>query len=574
MRINRINVQNMIAVRSAEIKTDASIQLICGSNEAGKSSMYEGIIHALTGESTRVSLKKNYKHLVNDNDTVGYTQVEFDDDRTATITLPNGTHELKESLHYAINYVLTPALFANSSADVRGKLLFDLGNLRSDGAEVKQKLLDRKCDADKVGMIMPFLKSSFENAEKHATENVKQSRANWKAETGEVYGEIKAGLWKIEPPVIDPNILTDAKMELVAIDEKIEAANQKLGALQAQINGSSQRAGEIQRLENESVKIDRIKAKLSKDRTETMAWLTKVEDTRRMAEGSVPGAVAVQCPSCKAELTYNGKELIERKGDLHGDEESAVKLPEYEQTLTMFRNSVKNGERDLANAENAKLRLDELKKEAAEVISEERVTILRTEITTLKEGRTKAQNALDLINKNIKAATEAESKTKKAAGHHADVMAWDLIARSLATDGIPGEMLLASLEPLNNRLNLSSKTTGWKRVTISPDMSISYDERPYSLSSASAKWRANLMIAEAISHISGIKFFMCDEFDLLDLPGRNKCLGWLVSLAKFNEIDTVMVFGTMKALPTGLPTSVQANWIENGVIQERKAEAA
>lgn len=75
MKIEHISVSSLIAARSADIHFRNPVNMICGSNEAGKSSIYEAIIHAFTGNSTRVS-NKEIKHLVNDNDTVGYCYVE------------------------------------------------------------------------------------------------------------------------------------------------------------------------------------------------------------------------------------------------------------------------------------------------------------------------------------------------------------------------------------------------------------------------------------------------------------------------------------------------------------------
>ena len=98
--------------------------MICGSNEAGKSSVYEAVIHAFTGASTRVG-KKELKHLVNDNDTVGYCYVEWDGGKRASITLPNGAHEIKEQIHSALPYVLNPTLFSSVTEDVRRGLIID-----------------------------------------------------------------------------------------------------------------------------------------------------------------------------------------------------------------------------------------------------------------------------------------------------------------------------------------------------------------------------------------------------------------------------------------------------------------
>ena len=310
MRINKISSFGNVAVRNAKIDLRSTIALICGSNRAGKTSLRNGIIHALTGKTDAVSLKKDWPLLINkhDNNLIGYTLVNFDDDKTACINLHNGVHELKTPLHSALPYVLNPALFGSITPDERRSFLFDLGNLRSDGAEVKQKLLDRGCDPGKVDRVLPFLRSSFDSAGKHAEENVKQSRANWKAVTGEVYGDKKAEGWKAQQvPGIDHAAKEKAEAELSRIDAELDAANQKFGSLKTEFGSASARHAEIVRLRIEHEKIDRIKAKLSKDQQEVAMWMVKVEDTRRLAMGSKPGAVSCTCPSCGTELVPKRK---------------------------------------------------------------------------------------------------------------------------------------------------------------------------------------------------------------------------------------------------------------------------
>lgn len=574
MKINRIASSGFLAVKSIEADVRSPIVLFCGKNEAGKSSLRDGIYQAFTGKNPRVSLKKEFAFLVNDTgtDPIGYTYVDYDSNQKACITLPNGTHELSAPLHSALPYVIDPALFAIITADERGKFLFDLGNLRSDGAEVKQKLLDRGCDAGKVETILPFLRSSFDNARKYATEQTKQARADWKATTGEVYGDKKAEGWKAPVPVIDAAVKEKAEAELSRIDTELEEANKNLGAIQAALNGANQKAGEIARLKELSEKENRIREKLDHDRHQVEEWQSKIAETKKMALGSRPGAIACKCPECDAELVFTGTELIARAGDMHGDEDAAASLGKYENALSMFKNAVANGERDLAAATAAREQLA-LMKDDQEPPKQEDIDTVRNKIAALKSNRQQASSDMETINKNIRLASEAEAKTQKAAEHHAAVQAWDKIASALVPDGIPGEMLHTALDPINARLAKSSAATGWKPVIINPDMSISYDGRPYGLASASAKWRANVMIAEAISHVSGIKFLMADEFDLLDLPSRSACLKWLMGLSRAGEIDSVLLFGTLKEKPR-LPAGAEAHWIQDGALAEQAVEAA
>lgn len=578
MKINKISSHGNVAVRNAEINVRAPIALICGSNRAGKTSLRNGIIHALTGKTDAVSLKKDWPLLINkhDNNLVGYTLVNFDDDRTACINLHNGVHELKTQLHPALPYVLNPALFGSITSDERRSFLFDLGNLRSDGAEVKQKLMDRLCDPEKVIQVLPFLRSSFDSAAKHAEENVKQARANWKAVTGEAYGDKKAEGWKAQqPPAIDGDAKEKAAAELSRIDAELDTANQKLGAMQAEFNGAVARNAEIVRLRAEHEKIDRIRTKLDKDRQEVAMWLVKVNDTRLIAQGSKPGAVSCACPSCGTELVFDGEKLIERGGDLHGDEEAAVKLPEYEKTLEMMRKAVANGERDLVTATAAGERIAVMEAENKTAPDEKALAALKANLEVIKASRKEAKDALDTIERNIKISNEAEEKTKKATEHHVSLQAWDKIASALAPDGIPSEMLGAALKPINSRIAASVASLDFPgKVHIRDDMTIMEDaSKLYSLSSKATRLLIDSMIAEAISHVSGIKFFMVDEFDLLDMQSRSNYLNWLIELANNKEIDTVIIFGTLKQ-PPKLPPTFSVHWLQDGVVTGYVAEDA
>ncbi|QOJ19518.1 MAG: AAA family ATPase [Gammaproteobacteria bacterium] len=578
MKINKISSFGNVAVRNAEINLRAPIALICGSNRAGKTSLRNGIIHALTGKTDTVSLKKDWPLLINkhDNNLIGYTLVNFDDDKTACINLHNGVHELKTPLHSALPYVLNPSLFGSITPDERRSLLFDLGNLRSDGSEVKQKLLDRGCDPAKVDQVLPFLKSSFDSAAKHAEENVKQARANWKAVTGEIYGDKKAEGWKApQPPAIDNVSKEEVSDYLLKIDAELDAANQELGKLQAQFNGAAARNAEIVRLRTEHEKFDRIRTKLDKDRQEVAMWMVKVDDTRLIANGSKPGAISCSCPSCGTELVFDGEKLIERGGDLHGDEDAAMNLKTYEATLELLKKSVASGERDLVTATAAGERIAVMEAENKSAPDEQALVALKANIEVMKTSRKDAKTKLDEIERNVRLASEAEAKTKKAAEHHVSLQEWDKIASALAPNGIPSEMLSASLDPINKRITESVKRLGfYGDVFITPDMTILEDDcKLYSLSSKATRLLIDSMIAEAISHVSGIKFFMVDEFDLLDMQSRSNYLNWLIELAEKNEIDTAIIFGTLKQ-PPKLPPQFSVHWLQDGVIAGHVAEVA
>ncbi len=569
MKIEKISSSGTVAVKHIEVAADTPITLFCGSNRAGKSSLRDGIVHAFTGEHPKVKLKKNYQLMINRNDgnSVGYTYIDYDGGKRACITLPNGTHELTDPIPAAMEFLIEPAKFGSIAPDERRSFLFNLVNLRSDGEAVKKNLVLRGLNADKIEAVAQFLKSSFEAANKHALDQVKQARADWKAVTGETYGDKKAEGWEFKVPQVEAGLLPQAEVSLAGIDKEIEEANQKLGAMKALINGEKQRAAEIARMQESADKEERIRKKLDVDRNSVAEWKIKIEETRKLAMGSKPGSIACACPECGVELIFTGKELIARGGDLHGDEDAAVKLPEYEETLKMLNNAVSNGERDLAAATAAREQLAMVKNTGAAPTPEE-ITGVENKIALLKVSRAKIDAEIKAIKDSIEKAAQADEKTKKAAAHHINAQEWDKIADALAPDGIPGEMLGAALKPINERIKFSVEILGFAgNVHITDDMTIMEDaDKLYSFSSKATKLLIDSMIAEAISHVSGIKFFMIDEFDLLDLPSRSAYLKWLITLARAGEIDSALLFGTLKEKPAKLPPEVTAHWIHDGVI--------
>lgn len=83
---------------------------------------------------------------------------------------------------------------------------------------------------------------------------------------------------------------------------------------------------------------------------------------------------------------------------------------------------------------------------------------------------------------------------------------------------------------------------------------------------------ADAAIAEAIANLSGLRFIAIDRCDVMDTGNRLAFLKWLHGLAASGEIDTALVFGTFKSLPT-VPATFMPVWIERGAIVQHKEAA-
>lgn len=576
MRLNKIEIKNYAGARDVRLDLERPINLICGPNGAGKSSCMEAVRHALTGLSTRVSLKKSFHELMTEDADSGFASVHCAGGE-ASVVLPGGALHATCSVNMdALPLVFGASSFAGLDANDRRTFLFDLMGLRTDGDAVTQRMLTRKCDAKKVEHIAPFLRAGFDAGQKEAQAKGRECKAQWKTTTGgEAYGAVKAASFRVEKEEVEAGKLDQARADLVKIEEAIEADTGSMGELQGRARQAAEKSGKLAELREKAGKFARIQDKLNNDEIELKSWQQKVDALR----GSVKSQDAIACPDCGVMLVMKDGELVHAAPMAKGTEDDIAKLPEYERALKLMESCVANGKRDLAAAEAAAGALRDLEESGlTEAPSDEEIAALKTRIDALKHSRANQQAGIRMLEDAVRRAAEADEKTARAAALHQDVQQWEAVADALAPDGIPGEMLAEALGPINERLAMSSNSSEWLRINIGRDMGIFAAEegaqpRAYALLSESEKWRADAMIAEAVAHLSGIRLLVLDRFDVLDLKGREDLLIWLDILAQDGEVETAMIFGTLKALPAQLPNTIGAFWIENGTAGQMKEVA-
>lgn len=568
MKLTHLTVSNFLGARAVDVSLSKPITLFAGKNYAGKSSIQEAVRMALTGESVRVGLKKDYSALVSEGQESGFVEVDTEDWKFSAI-LPSGKGAHSDNA--ALPYVLDAQRFARLDQNERRAFLFGLMNLKTDGPAVKDRLAKRSCEPAKIEAAMPLLRAGFAAACEEAKGKARDAKAAWRTVTGETYGDKKAASFHLEKPEVDTAKLEQAAADIAKIEQEIESATAKLGDLQGRARQASEQEAKLTGLRQQAGLYARIQEKLNIDEAEMKQWEEKVEVARAKSQGTKAEPCA--CPECGALLVWRNGELFPRETEKTADPDDSDKLPEYENALRLMQSAVANDKRDIAAADSAARALRELEEAGLiEAPSESETVALKTRIEAMKASRKEQQANIADMQDAQRSAEQAGQKTKDAAKHHADVQAWGAIGDALAPDGIPGEMLAEALEPINERLHGSSVISEWEQVVIHSDMRVTYGLRDYALISESEKWRTDAMIAEAIAHLSGVRLLVLDRFDVLDLRGREDLIFWLDGVAD-GDIETALIFGTLKGLPAQLPESVEAFWIENGVASHMKQAA-
>lgn len=580
MKIDKLEIVNVLGLARADIVCSTPVMVIAGNNEAGKSSLSDAVSLALIGSPRRVKHKKDLGQLLHDGAAKGRVTVIAGGEALGDFKLPGGQHLLAEDIQGAsfIPYVLDPALFAGHTEAERRTLLFRLTNCKASPDANEALLIKRGCDEQLAAKIKPALRAGFPNACAEAKDMATQAKGAWRGVTGENWGVKQAEGWEPATPTttVDAEDLAASREQLTALDADLNEAQQTLGAAKQSAQSAEQRAENIQKLQALADLAERRAAKLAVDEKDLAEWQSKLSAAEASARGE-PGGPTHECPHCQGliELTVSpgsGTQLKAYTAPEAGqDPESGKRAAEYLGYRNSALRAVANSKRDLQESQDAAAQVVALKAEQAKAPSAEAISNAEQVINELRQDRDKVQAKVTALTE-AQTALEGRAETiSKAAKHHAEVKAWLLIAEALAPDGIPAAILSSALTPVNDSLAMLAGLAKWKKVQITADMDVTIDGRTYGLCSESAKWRADTLLALAIAQISQLRFVVLDRFDVLDLPGRSQLLGMLVELAKLKAMDTMIMAGTMKAIPKGLPAQVTAVWIENGIAETNPA---
>lgn len=596
MRIQSIYVANFLGLASADLKLHAPVQLFAGRNGAGKSSLRDAVALALTADLGRVSLKKEAGQLVHAGTDASCCEVTNADGDTYSVTI-TAAGKIADSQKgrepdSALSYVLDAQRFARLESTERRAFLFGLMGVKMDQGAIAVRLEKRGCMIDKIHRVLPLLRTGFDAASKEAKSKATEAKGAWRALTGETYGAVKAEGWKAPAPEHDAAASKKLATELQHCDHALEQWQQSVGKLQGEQGRRAQQQARLPALNEQAALIDRTQNRLTADESGLAEWEQRLQATMAEAgQGQRKGLVhdlakgLAWCLSFENPAAQKEPEEVEAiaaveayerehgKIGAAGNPEAQAKLPEVRRSRDLMASAVTNGRRDLEAIKRAQAEIETIKAELDEAFDVDALNESKQHVDVLKTQHAELVKKLDVIKGQKAAADAAEKKTTDAAAHHADVTAWDAIGDALSPDGIPAEILAEALGPMNERLAQSAADATWPAVVIAADMAITAGDREYRLLSESEKWRADAMLAEAVANLSNTRLLVLDRFDVLDLAGRGQLLGWLDVLADNEEIDTALVFGTLKALPAELPGTIQAHWIENGVIAQLQEAA-
>lgn len=573
MRITKIEASNVLGLARADLEINTPVFIVAGPNEAGKSTLRDAISMAMTGAPMRVKLKKELGQLLHDGGEKGRVTIYGDGgDTLGEFRLPKGEHASEKNYPGAafIDFVLDPGLFARCSVDDRRSHLYALTNCKMKRDDLEANLLKRGISPALAKEARDMIGGGFPAAAKEAAQNATQFKGSWRSVTGMNWGIKQAEEWQPAAPEAeyDESQHLQAEAEIETARGHIDNGNRSLGQLMQQRVDRQSLAQKVEDLNNLASTLQRATNKHATTTADLEKSRTALEALLKQQSLQVVGAMP--CPCCDAMLILDGASLV-KAGGVSVDHNTARQLAEdivrARDAVSLYERTLINDQKAIDAAENATHELGVLQAEEGEDPTEK---IERTQ-EALSKLKTALANAEHNANywAGVKSQIEgAGLKHQQAAEYHQQVKDWLALADALSPDGVPAEILSNAMTPVNDSLQLLAGFSDWPHVVIRPDMEITYGGRLYGLCSESAKWRADTMIALAIAQISQLKLIVLDRFDVLDIKGRVKLIKMLAKLGKLGSMDTMIMCGTMKALPGNLAEyGASGVWVENAIAE-------
>lgn len=553
----RISVRSYRRIERADIDL-APIALVAGHNGAGKTSLYQAAVAALTRHTTPMGIaKKDAAALVARGSDLGSVRVATATGHTA-ISWPackgetDGTAPPSSSA-----FAAGAACILDMKDDDRARALGGYVNSIPTVTDLYTAMNDVGYSDDAARKIWEKVEGEGWDAIHGKTvENGAKLKGQWEAVTSERYGSAKAGDWK--PAGWSAEL---ANADLSSIEREISEAK---AALEGTIATTAVSAAELERLRTEAVGNAPGALERMQRAVEGAQETVTAAEEERAALPAADNDAGIPCPSCGTHLIVDkawkgptalklAETITESDLKLRREARAAAdgKCERLRGILTTQRNGLNNLENAERTAEAAKAKLAEIA------------------IADAQSG----QQAPDEVAGRRAALADAEAAHKALSSKlnadriHAAIGKNVTLIEILAPDGLRRKKLAAGLDDFNGRLEKLSAAAKWPAVWIDETLNAFYGTEPYWNCSESQQMRTRITLQVAMALGDQSEAVLIDRADQLDQKGRNG----LFMLLKHAGLKALVLM-TINA-PDKVPALAKAGlghsyWLDGGSVAE------
>jgi len=590
MKLYALGLKHFTRYEEFKANFDSKINVVVGENAAGKTSILDALAYLFTGRCDRTDKGgKGAEHMIQ----VGAKQADI-----AAIVAANGNEPVTFSRgipgglsiddHAGNNTalqgflndylgvddrVITAALSSTGFLDMRPAdqkgLLFGLLGLSFDRKDVTERVMecfgtDHEVQVHRMLNAAPDklydgTGATFANLYKHFYELRKNTKRRLKdmgavpaltvAENHPPKDEIEEQLGELRRELAEKRTALGIHEGGVTSRERLK---QEIERLTADLENAGSPGSARRQLEALDEKLDEYKHGINGKKTEARSLADAAEALGAAgATKSCPLAPGlITCPLGKEKRKKLVGELENKRADLEkdiGEIEDAMGLL-LPRRVELVAEAANPGKKELeADIETLEDKLAALS--SGDIDPDE----TRDEIRVLQDRITNGQGILANINKAEGRQEELDRQAGEREKLEDQVEVLELLVEILSPKGLPGRILGETIGPIEKNANerLQELTGGRYSLAlqVDPDFKvfITHDgvTSDLSLLSSSEKLRVGVVLQDAIVRLSGLRFLVIDNVDVLDPANRLLLMDLLVSIK--GDYDSILVLSTVGA---------------------------
>jgi DNA repair exonuclease SbcCD ATPase subunit len=593
MKITHVNIRHFLGLESLDLHLQAPVNLVVGPNEAGKSSVRDAVLWCLTGQARGLKTHQEQAALIRDGGKAAEVSITLDDGRTIarrktpkTPAAASGDSEQLPGISPAI--LCDPFTFLDWPETARRELLFKLiPGLTPTTEGIASRLLNHlhpgkektvgldSAEFEAIDRLAALAaKQGFPQAEKEAVamrreaKRLKESLAQAKEpEPKLTLGERAYVISDVDRDAVAAALkdlqekrdaLLKAKGRREADSDRAAAIEKELAALKAQLPDPPRKGLREEWLEE----VDTLAPEREKIQSALEA-LGKKESFPDIC----PVIRSTQIPCPKAGEKIGGPADPAEVQELQG------KLAEIEKALDEAMVNLTDVEAQGKLHKAVTDKIAKLEKELAGLQKEDLSDDTDEQVAALDRRLDNGRALLHAVQKFWTEKEWADQAKAQLEAAEKEIALYDALAKALAPDGIPSQMIAEALGPVNDLLAVASaQLFPGRDLALTGDLDIELSGSPFATLSKSARFRVGVAFQYVLAKLAGERLLLIDEADILDPLNRAALTDFLLSIRE--DFDTIMVFATSSQAHASPYPDIQVWWLAAGRIAPVVQKAA
>ena len=540
----KIMVSGFRRIKKAELTT-GKVTLLAGKNEAGKTSLIQGIAAALSPLTIPVDLLNKQKILSIVHTGMPKSTILVEGNKWMSgISYPSCDRASEGDAVSISEYATGLKSVIDEPVKTRSEIICKL----LDAYPTKEMLAEELgFNVDRLWETIQV--SGWDGAHAHAKETGARLKGGWEEITGKRFGVKIAESWKPDKYEFD---LADATEEELAAELKAEHE-----WLEISIANETITAQDVAELESAKTRLPELKNK----RTQLLSDIDKLKNAFRLGKTAIanmPPALqpeTQQCPNCNVPLSITGGKIV-------------LPVQITAETIAKRKADIEEMEKSQQIIVESAAKLDkELLEINAEIVAAEKVIATKSETIKQELHGKKQKASVEECRKLVEAARtrlDAFVTYQKATKAFNNIVLNQRIVDILSPQGLRLTVVKSAIEKLNIKIKKLCILAGWKEVCIGTDMEITQEGWPHYLLSESAKYRTRVILQLVFSGIMKEGIVLIDGADILDKKGRN---GLFKALSKMPFESIVgMTMHKKEDIPDLSGIGGRCYWVEDGVV--------